>query len=632
MPSVLSRPEVPKPLDFGNGVVAGSVARDGGLLVMGGYHAELGYATLDTAAPFSEARRHDPAAVRAYRSALATDETHALGVRPPTGWDIAVWDLLGDVVPHHRLAAGALEAALLTLAPRRDGDGLPCVVQRWQLRRGSGEGPSRVRWSGRARLGRGSMTQLTEGGVLPAPAGAHRVVADQDMTAVSVDGLDVVAVIAGLPAPLRVDDLGAAGVQLQVDVPIAPGEARDLTVVIALGTTADEAAACATTASTIDVDRAVGDQIATWRERVAALDSRVEPPARPMLKRALTYALECCAVPVDSGVCLITDHRILPLSWTRDAYYVALMLLRALGPAGATAVRRHLHWLFTTCERSDGAFARAYLPNGQAKDRAFQLDQQCYPLLELVDYVQHTHDAAAARTLAAPARELLEDLCSRRTPGTALFATEETPADDPLPLPYHFSSHVVLWHTLRRVSALAAELGIDGAQVERLAAEVRRDAWSAFVVDADGAKQFAYAVDAAGRHLVYHDANDLPTVLAPVWGFCERDDPTWRSTMDFAFSTANHDGYFPGPCGGLGSVHTPGAWPLGDVQELIYARLTRDHGRAAAVLDRLSSTACPDGGLPEARDPTTGDVMSRHWFAWPGAALALALLSPDWGN
>lgn len=100
--------------------------------------------------------------------------------------------------------------------------------------------------------------------------------------------------------------------------------------------------------------------------------------------------------------------------------------------------------------------------------------------------------------------------------------------------------------------------------------------------------------------------------------------------MAHAFSAANDGGWYPGSYGGLGSVHTPGAWPLGDVQEYLYARLIGDDVRMRRVTDRLVRTAGHDGALPEARDPASGSVRSRHWFAWPGAALTLALLDPEW--
>jgi hypothetical protein len=314
--------------------------------------------------------------------------------------------------------------------------------------------------------------------------------------------------------------------------------------------------------------------------------------------RALVYA-RICAMRAEPGtVCILADHRILPLSWNRDAYYVAA-LLRERGDH--ETVRAHLRWLFTVAERRDGLWGRSHLANGRVKDPAFQLDQQCYPLLEAVE-------AGEGATYAREIRETLAAL-ERHRHGD-LYATAETPADDPMPLPFHFSSHVLLWRTLR---ALA------GAGFEVDAERLRRATLGSFV----DRGRFAYATDGRGRFHHYHDANDLPTVLAPRWGFCAADDPTWRATVDFAWSEANAGGWYAGPLGGLGSVHTPHPWPLGDAQELIVAKATGDVARAARVRDTLRLVATWDGLYPEAYDAVTGEVRSRHWFAWPAAVIAL---------
>jgi hypothetical protein len=90
----------------------------------------------------------------------------------------------------------------------------------------------------------------------------------------------------------------------------------------------------------------------------------------------------------------VTDHRILPLSWTRDAYWQARMLLatwkRGGGPGDVAIVADHLRWLFLRCERPDGRWVRSHYVDGRRKDRAFQADQQLYPILELTDFVEAT--------------------------------------------------------------------------------------------------------------------------------------------------------------------------------------------------------------------------------------------------
>ena len=124
--------------------------------------------------------------------------------------------------------------------------------------------------------------------------------------------------------------------------------------------------------------------VQTWKARFDGA------PDDLVIRRGLSYGL-MLAVPVGETCCILTDHMLLPLSWNRDAYYVASALLRWRAEL-ADVVRRHLLWMFEVAERREGAWGRCYLANGRIKDAAFQLDQQLFPLLELVEYVQHTGD------------------------------------------------------------------------------------------------------------------------------------------------------------------------------------------------------------------------------------------------
>jgi hypothetical protein len=113
--------------------------------------------------------------------------------------------------------------------------------------------------------------------------------------------------------------------------------------------------------------------------------------------------------------------------------------------------------------------------------------------------------------------------------------------------------------------------------------------------------------------------------MAPLWGFCPPDDPHWQTTMRFAFDRENA-GYVEGPMGGLGSRHTPGTWPLGDILGWVAFGLLEDDEASEAALERLVRSAFTDGMLPEAYDPEGSGQAVRHWFAWPGSALAALLL------
>ena len=90
----------------------------------------------------------------------------------------------------------------------------------------------------------------------------------------------------------------------------------------------------------------------------------------------------------------------------------------------------------------------------------------------------------------------------------------------------------------------------------------------------------------------------------------------------YSFLRLQYNGTF----GGLGSIHTPHPWPLGDLQKLIFARLTQNRALEQEVIKKLLSIIQADGLLPEAVNAETGRIESRHWFSWPGAVFGMELL------
>jgi uncharacterized protein len=616
-----------KPLDVGEAGVSASVDARGRLVAVSQGHPEHGVVTMSARAPFPSSSRHDRAAVRRWRRRLSARDAAAFGLRPvaaperPPPLAGAAW-LAGEALPVTGLA-GVARPALATFVPHPDdADGAAGVVQVLL----PGPPPPPLVWRGTVGLAGAAYTQLTEGGPLPEPprrlsaraAGSEVVLADPALGWAVALGGDLAP---SARATLRA---GRAAVQ----APLAPGGR-----LLALGLGPDEARAraAARRLALLDPDAALERALTRWRARWAGWPPQGFGRLDRVARRGVAYLLACCAVPVGRTTCLVTDHRILPLAWTRDGYFAARALLAWAGATGvpepAGLVRRHLAWLFEVADRPEGWWARSHLVGGQRKDQAFQLDQQLYPLLELADYTELTADRAPLERHRGAVERALRAIDGRRAAGAALYATEETPADDPLPLPYQTACQLLAWYTLRRLD----RLGVGGGRLGRLATSIRH-AVRRHQVLADGAPpRYAYATDLAGGTLDYHDANDLPMALAPAWGFCEPDDPTWRATMRFAFGPAN-PGFAPGRHGGLGSLHTPGAWPLGHVQAWLAGRAVGEAGTVAAAERALAAAALWDGALPEASDPRSGRPRSRPWFAWPGAAVATLLLdgaTPD---
>ena len=298
----------------------------------------------------------------------------------------------------------------------------------------------------------------------------------------------------------------------------------------------------------------------------------------------------------------------------------------------------HLNWVFHVAQRPYGFWHRSYLVTGKPKDQPiFQLDQQCYPLLEICDYLDYFPDEISfVKDLleSQTTTDVLTLLESKRDPGTGLWPTDETPGDDAVIYPYHFSSHVLLWRTMARLRDVWKQLSPADNEVRRLdqiVADLRDRTLQSFVSKQPESKRtmFAYLTDGRGHQTFYHDANDVPTLFAAEWGFVESSDEisVWKNTMDFGFSTANIEGYCDKePFNGLGSVHSPGAWVLGYFQELAYGAYLQDRTRIKSTWEKISAAMQWDGTFSEAIDPKTAQCSSKAWFSWPGAMIGALLI------
>lgn len=308
-------------------------------------------------------------------------------------------------------------------------------------------------------------------------------------------------------------------------------------------------------------------------------------------------------------------------------------------------VKGHLNWVFHDAQRPQRLWHRSYIATGAPKDPPiFQLDQQCYPIIELCDALEFIPG------LETVARDLLQEstipdiislLSERRHPQFGLFPTDETPGDDPVIFPFHFSSHVLVWYSFSRLARLLRLLGdtdrLQASQLDNLANETYEATAKHFVAvnPKTQTEMFAYLTNGLGEHAFYHDANDIPTLFAKEWGFCRTPEleTAWAQTLHFGLSPSNEGGFYgDGPFGGLGSVHTRGPWPLGYYQELVFAEMQADAEARARAWWRIKETSFFDGLFPEAVDGQTGECMSKAWFSWPGCMIGSALLQDRLGG
>jgi hypothetical protein len=632
-----------KPVDLGCGRLSASVSADGQILSLNGYHPQVGFVTLTPIEQFPAMQFYHPAFVRHYRRRLidlAEQTRHGFGLRVRGEVQQHTLHLLEKSVPLVRYRLGALEVSSLFLAGDAQGSG-HLINQVDILNTGQTAAVFPFEFGGTWSMNRCSYAQLTEDGPLPLPPLENALEVRENHLSVVNRHLpartDVLLFDNGNPLPLSpARETAAEPVSYahRGEIHLAKGERRRLTIVYVL------------VPSTAEPSPIAASQVEEWSKEAQAALPHWKPwedeTAVFIVERNIDYILSCCAVPVsEEHVCVITDHQLLPLAWNRDVYYMIRLLLAAwqrseqlVEAAWQTAwreriqrvVRGHVLWLFETAQRRHRYWGRAYLTTGYCKDVDFELDEQCYPLLELCDYCLRFGDEALLGRVSAQVNEILNMLLERKADRVWLFKTRETPADDTVRYPYHFSSQVLLWWMLRQLASLQARMPFTTRDLATWAENVRQACLAVFRTECEGKTVFAYVTDLHEHSQLYYDANDLPTVYAPLWGFCEPHDEVWDQTLQFALSTRNKGGFYPGVFGGLGSVHTPHPWPLGDVQELLYAQVLGDQERWQRVWQKLKQTVQWDGLFSEAINEETGQVESRHWFSWPGAFLSTVLL------
>ncbi len=652
-----------KPRDVGNGLVCASFGRDGEWLSLATVDPEAGFVELTGLPVFDPELRGNAEAVLRYRSWMRREEHAFLRV----------------------------EAGRATVTTREDPPrGTRAIVQRLVIRASRRDRPAgiRIRFSGR--LARPPLAEVRETGLqghegqpaaraevgVPAAGGSKpRAKAREGTLRVSGDGAPVViqawlrkpggtgAASAGHGGTDDRSDKRLAWTVLRRRLPTAvawiewPAEADELHLDIACAF--DRSPPPVPEWQTSPALRPGGGAEALQRlpeggrpaSRPAPVSNESRHPraaaeSRPLRvpirlvrsvgqldQRAATYTRACTALLVAGAErSILADHRTLPLSWTRDAYWQARLLLATWARGGhdedAAIVADHLRWLFLRCERPDGRWLRTHHADGRRASLAFRADQQLYPLLELADFAGVTGNlpelppgptwAELAGQAWASAELAIDDVI-------ALLATDVDAADELPPYPFRASDQVLLWHTATRLAGVARQLGLVAATFTERADRTRAAFDTHVVADGPRARQWPGSVDGRGGVELSVEATDLPLALAPLWNFCKPTDRTWRATMAFALDAAN-PAFVPGSAGGLGSRHTPGAWTLGDIFAWVAQGLMGEAASAEAALARLVSVAFSDGMLPEAYDPEgSGDVV-RHWFALPGAVLGALVL------
>jgi hypothetical protein len=627
-----------KPLDVGCGLLSASIGVNGLVRTINSYHPKHGFITLAPFEQFPNDKWNDSDFVRQYRRLLDSDKVSGFGMKPKEKIVKQDTYLYKNKFPFYCFELENAKVTSIFLSVEYDGT--PFLINQIQIYNKSEKSISiPLEVGGTFSLNRCSYGQLTEGGPIFVPSLENDFEVQNNHIMLSNSNLPAEVNLAvfdeGKPlslAPAKHSTNVPVEYKNVVDIELGQDEFRTLNMVYQFDIYESRYQRLDNTSIQKLINHSINSTPA-WQKSKFDNDDFI-------IQRNLDYIKSCCSIPVsEEHICVITDHQLLPLAWNRDAYYMLELLFEIDKKQGELSgsitqkneiqeiIRKHLLWTFERADRPNGYWGRAYLTTGFCKDHVFQMDQQCYPLIELCDYYEQYQDKETVNRLLLDVKEIINIILKYKDEQKWLFKTEETPADDAVEYPYHFSTQILIWYTFKKLHKLNEKFSFIESDLSEWAEQTRKDCLLSFEKNYKGKDLFSYLTDLNGNYKVYYDCADLPTVLAPIWGFCDVNDEKWINTLEFAFTTENIGGFYPGKYGGLGSVHTPHSWPMGDLQEIIYSDLIGDIDRRDKALKKIKDFGLWDGLISEAINEESGEIVSRHWFSWPGASLSVFLLN-----
>lgn len=193
------------------------------------------------------------------------------------------------------------------------------------------------------------------------------------------------------------------------------------------------------------------------------------------------------------------------------------------------------------------------------------------------------------------------------------------PSDDATTLQFLVPSNLFAVTSLRKAAEILTVVNKDeelAAKCTALADEVENAIKKYAVVDhTEFGKIYAFEVDGFGNALLMDDAN-VPSLLAlPYLGDVDVNDPVYRNTRRFVWSTSNPY-FFKGKAAeGIGGPHVgyDMIWPMSIMMK---AFTSTDDAEIKQCIETLMTTHNGTGFMHESFHKDNPSNFTREWFAW----------------
>jgi meiotically up-regulated gene 157 (Mug157) protein len=281
-------------------------------------------------------------------------------------------------------------------------------------------------------------------------------------------------------------------------------------------------------------------------------------------------------------------------------------------------------------------YANSFYSNYMVRERKFELDSLCYPVILGAEYARVTRDNSVfddrffyelrtvLRTLEVeqdhPARSHYHHNEHRIAAGTGFIWSAFRPSDDAQTYNFNVPENMlaaVTLHIMARMFRDRYRDEEDAQRAERIAFGVEDAVEHHAIFRTTFGLIYAYEVDGRGHAVFMDDANTPSLLSIPLLGY--RADPNvYAATRRFVLSPANPY-FYQGRLGsGIGSSHTPPGyvWPLA---LMIQYRTASEARERHSVLRELVQSDPGDGALHESFDVNDPHKYTRDNFGWVNA-------------
>jgi len=359
-----------KPRDTGNSEITASIGVYGHIIGIG-YpfpKAPTGFMQLTPVGPFV-GNQYSKEDVLRYRETFLQDKFSLIGygLHFPSPISSSRVSMINHMIPRVILKIPRLKIESLTIAPVVGGRSIKAIVQSYSIT-STDKNPLAMPISigGRFYLNKPAISEITEAGVIAYTSHKNKIYLNEDdiiicenpeIRAKMFIKPQLLFPLVEVDKPITATNLVNFFAKFLLKLP--PKRTEEIRIIYSPEEEVLQKI------SKITTERILEETANYWDELLEIDSEIVKNNALTKLdiqivKRNLAYTVGCCFYEENDTATLLADHVILPASWNRDAFYMAIAMLEYSAKYKKSRktireyVRKYLNWLFKKAQKFDG--------------------------------------------------------------------------------------------------------------------------------------------------------------------------------------------------------------------------------------------------------------------------------------